>query len=113
MPWVPELFSVPVLERWPAERRRDRVLMVPYFDGLLAGESSRRRDPEARDRLTAHELQIAQLAAEGLTNREIGRRLYLSHRTIATHLYRVVAKLGITARSELAAALATAPPSGG
>jgi DNA-binding CsgD family transcriptional regulator len=72
-----------------------------------SGESSRRRDPEARDQLTAQELQIAQLAADGLTNREIGRRLYLSHRTIATHLYRVFPKLGITARTELAAALAS------
>ena len=71
-----------------------------------SGESSQRRDPEARDRLTPQELQIAQLAAEGLTNREIGQRLYLSHRTIATHLYRVFPKLGITARTELAAALA-------
>src|SRR5262245_11669205 len=51
-----------------------------------SGETSRRRDPVARDRLTAQELQIAQLAAAGLTNREIGARLYLSHRTIATHL---------------------------
>ena len=78
-----------------------------------SGESSRRRDPEARDQLTAQELQIAQLAAEGLTNREIGQRLYLSHRTIATHLYRVFPKLGITARTELIAALAaeTAPRS--
>ena len=72
-----------------------------------SGESSRRRDPEARDQLTAQELQIAQLAADGLTNREIGQRLYLSHRTIATHLYRVFPKLGITARTELARALAT------
>jgi pimeloyl-ACP methyl ester carboxylesterase len=48
----------------------------------------------------------AQLAAQGLTNREIGQRLYLSHRTIATHLYRAFPKLGITARNELAAALA-------
>ena len=70
-----------------------------------SGESSRRRDPEARDRLTAQELQIAQLAAAGLTNREIGARLYLSHRTIATHLYRVFPKLGVTARSQLSAAL--------
>ncbi len=70
-----------------------------------SGESSRRRDPEARDRLTAQELQIAQLAAVGLTNREIGARLYLSHRTIATHLYRVFPKLGVTARSQLNAAL--------
>jgi DNA-binding CsgD family transcriptional regulator len=70
-----------------------------------SGEASRRRDPEARDSLTAQELQIAQLAAAGLTNREIGARLYLSHRTIATHLYRVFPKLGVTARSQLSAAL--------
>jgi ATP/maltotriose-dependent transcriptional regulator MalT len=71
-----------------------------------AGERSRHRVPEARDQLTAQELQIAQLAAQGLTNREIGQRLFLSHRTISTHLYRVFPKLGITSRGELSAALA-------
>jgi DNA-binding CsgD family transcriptional regulator len=70
-----------------------------------SGERSRRRIPEARDQLTAQELQIAQLAAEGLSNREIGQRLYLSPRTISTHLYRVFPKLGITSRGELSAAL--------
>ncbi|HEX4720295.1 MAG TPA: AAA family ATPase [Thermoleophilaceae bacterium] len=72
-----------------------------------SGERSRRRVPEARDQLTAQELQIAQLAADGLSNREIGQRLYLSHRTVSTHLYRVFPKLGITARGELSAALAS------
>ena len=62
--------------------------------------------PEARDELTAQELQIAQLAADGLSNRDIGQHLYLSHRTISTHLYRVFPKLGITSRGELSAALA-------
>jgi ATP/maltotriose-dependent transcriptional regulator MalT len=71
-----------------------------------SGERSRRRVPEARDELTAQELQIAQLAAEGLSNREIGQRLFLSHRTISTHLYRVFPKLGITSRGELSSALA-------
>jgi ATP/maltotriose-dependent transcriptional regulator MalT len=71
-----------------------------------SGERSRRRVPEARDQLTAQELQIAQLAAEGLSNREIGQRLFLSHRTISTHLYRVFPKLGITSRGGLSAALA-------
>jgi ATP/maltotriose-dependent transcriptional regulator MalT len=70
-----------------------------------SGEASRRRDFDARDQLTPQELQIAQLAAQGLTNRAIGHELYLSHRTIGTHLYRVFPKLGITSRSELAAAL--------
>jgi DNA-binding CsgD family transcriptional regulator len=78
-----------------------------------SGERSRRRVPEARDQLTAQELQIAQLAADGLTNREIGHRLFLSHRTISTHLYRVFPKLGITSRAELAAALAPASGAGG
>jgi DNA-binding CsgD family transcriptional regulator len=73
-----------------------------------SGERSRRRIPEARDQLTAQELQIAQLAAEGLSNREIGQRLFLSHRTISTHLYRVFPKLGIASRAELSAALAPA-----
>jgi SnoaL-like domain len=38
MPWVPEAFSAPVLERWLEERREDRLAAVPYFEGLLAGE---------------------------------------------------------------------------
>ena len=59
-----------------------------------SGESSTRRGLAARDQLTAQELQIAQLAAQGLSNRDIAQRLYLSHRTISTHLYRVFPKLG-------------------
>jgi DNA-binding CsgD family transcriptional regulator len=70
-----------------------------------SGETSRRRTPHARDQLTPQELQIAQMAAEGLTNREIGERLYLSHRTVSSHLHRIFPKLGITARSSLRAAL--------
>ena len=66
-----------------------------------SGETSRRRVPEARDELTAQELQIAQLAAKGLTNREIGQMLYLSPRTISSHLYRIFPKLGIASRAEL------------
>ncbi|HEX6584375.1 MAG TPA: helix-turn-helix transcriptional regulator [Thermoleophilaceae bacterium] len=58
--------------------------------------------------MTAQELQIAQLAADGLSNREIGQRLFVSHRTVGTHLYRIFPKLGITRRNELEAALATA-----
>jgi DNA-binding CsgD family transcriptional regulator len=66
-----------------------------------AGEASRRRMPAARDELTPQELQIAQLAAAGLTNVEIGQRLYLSHRTVGSHLYRIFPKLDITSRAEL------------
>jgi len=52
--------------------------------------------------LSAQELQIARLAAEGLSNREIGERLYLSPRTVGSHLYRIFPKLDITSRAQLA-----------
>jgi DNA-binding CsgD family transcriptional regulator len=71
------------------------------------GETPRRRGPAAWDRLTPQELQIAQLAAQGATNAEIGQRLYVSHRTVSTHLHHIFPKLGITSRTQLAAALAT------
>ena len=47
------------------------------------------------------------MAAEGLTNREIGQRLYLSHRTVGSHLYRIYPKLDITSRFQLRDALAS------
>jgi DNA-binding NarL/FixJ family response regulator len=59
--------------------------------------------------LTPQELQIAQLAAEGLTNKEIGARLFLSHRTVSTHLYQLFPKLGITSRAALRDALRDSP----
>jgi DNA-binding CsgD family transcriptional regulator len=58
--------------------------------------------------LTAQELQIARLAAEGLSNREIGERLYLSHRTVGSHLYRIFPKLEVTTRAQLAGLLGAA-----
>jgi DNA-binding NarL/FixJ family response regulator len=54
------------------------------------------------------------MAADGLSNRDIGERLYLSHRTVGYHLYRIFPKLGITSRSQLNAALeGGAAPGGG
>jgi DNA-binding NarL/FixJ family response regulator len=70
-----------------------------------SGETARRRVPEAWAELTPQELQIAQLAAEGLSNKQIGERLYVSHRTVGTHLYHLYPKLGIASRNELRDAL--------
>jgi DNA-binding CsgD family transcriptional regulator len=70
-----------------------------------SGETPRRRGRESWAQLTPQELQVAQLAAEGLSNKEIAERLYLSSRTIGTHLYRLFPKLGITSRTELRDAL--------
>ena len=47
-----------------------------------SGEATRHRGIDVLDQLTPQELQIARLAADGLSNREIGTRLYLSHRTV-------------------------------
>jgi ATP/maltotriose-dependent transcriptional regulator MalT len=76
-----------------------------------SGETVRRRDPGAWAQLSPQELQIAQLAADGFSNREIGEQLYLSHRTVESHLYRLFPKLGITSRTQLRDALEAAPAS--
>ncbi|WP_431878710.1 AAA family ATPase [Amycolatopsis sacchari] len=56
--------------------------------------------------LTTQQLQIAQLAAAGLTNKQIAERLFLSARTVSGHLYRAFPKLGVTTRAGLRDALA-------
>jgi DNA-binding CsgD family transcriptional regulator len=60
--------------------------------------------------LTAQERQIATLAATGLTNKQIGQQLFLSHRTVGAHLHRLFPKLGITSRAALRDALDTITP---
>jgi len=72
---------------------------------LATGERVRRRIAETRDELTPQERQIAQLACDGLSNPEIGARLFLSKRTIEWHLRHVFAKLGIRSRRQLGGAL--------
>jgi DNA-binding CsgD family transcriptional regulator len=73
------------------------------------GETVRDRTPESRDELTAQEAQIALLARDGLSNPEIGARLYLSRRTVQYHLSKVFAKLEISSRGELGRVLPASP----
>ena len=68
---------------------------------LATGERVRKRTVETREELTAHEAQIARLARDGLSNPEIGTRLFISPRTVEYHLHKVFTKLGISSRSEL------------
>ena len=101
--------------RRSAEARRPLRASLELFDALggrlwsqrarqelrATGETVGARTPDLHQRLTAQELQIARLAARGLSNREIGERLFLSHRTVGSHLYRIFPKLGITGRAQL------------
>ncbi len=65
------------------------------------GETVRARKAETRDQLTAQEMHIARLAADGQTNSEIGAQLFLSPRTVEWHLRNVFLKLGLTSRKQL------------
>jgi ATP/maltotriose-dependent transcriptional regulator MalT len=69
------------------------------------GERVPRRTDPGRHDLTPHELQIAELARSGLSNPEIGARLFLSPRTVEWHLHHVFTKLGIGSRRDLVTAL--------
>jgi DNA-binding CsgD family transcriptional regulator len=77
---------------------------------LATGETVRRRSIETNDELTPQERQIAHFARDGLSNPEIGARLFLSPRTVEWHLRKVFGKLGIHSRHELESALPSAVP---
>jgi DNA-binding CsgD family transcriptional regulator len=68
---------------------------------LATGPTVRRRTDDTRLDLTAQEAQIAQLAAGGCTNPEIGERLFISPRTVEWHLRKVFTKVGVSSRREL------------
>ncbi|WP_221329403.1 LuxR family transcriptional regulator [Actinoplanes sp. L3-i22] len=88
-----ELFTAIGAAAWAGQTRRELV---------AAGVTVADPEPPAGAGLTAQETQIARLAAGGITNREIGRRLFLSHRTVGTHLHRIYFKLGVPNRTALA-----------
>jgi ATP/maltotriose-dependent transcriptional regulator MalT len=77
---------------------------------LATGETVRKRTVETRDELTAQEEQIALLARDGLSNQEIGTRLFISPRTVKYHLRQVFIKLDIHSRNQLGLVLAGALP---
>jgi DNA-binding CsgD family transcriptional regulator len=106
-------------QRRITESRRPLRAACAAFDALGAGPWAERARQELRAAgkadlgarpgeggvLSPQERQIAEMAASGMSNREIGQHLYLSHRTVATHLYRIFPKLGITSRFQMPQAL--------
>lgn len=74
---------------------------LAHAEMRASGISTAPTEPDAFAELTPQQQQIVRLAAQGLTNREIAERLFVSPRTVATHLYRSFPKLGITARAQL------------
>jgi DNA-binding CsgD family transcriptional regulator len=106
--------------RATTESRAQLTAALGIFEGLGAEPWAARAASELRatgralrrddDSLTPQELEIAELAAVGLSNKQIGQRLFLSHRTVGAHLYQIFPKLGVTSRAALRDALASLPP---
>lgn len=95
------------------EHLRNALQIFEYYDAKhwtenaraelrAAGETAPPSAPKGAEELTTQQRQIARLAAEGATNREIATRLFLSHRTVDHHLRNVFVRLGIRSRVELA-----------
>jgi DNA-binding CsgD family transcriptional regulator len=95
-----EMFSNFGMEAFAERTRRELI---------ATGENPRKRSADTRSDLTAQEAQIAQLAREGFSNPEIGAQLFLSPRTVEWHMRKVFAKLEITSRRQLDAALGGGP----
>jgi DNA-binding NarL/FixJ family response regulator len=101
--------------RSPTQARQHLLTAITLFDRLDAspwaehartqrralGGAPEHRPAGLTERLTPQELQVARLAAQGLSNREIGTTLFLSPRTVGYHLYKIFPKLGVARRTQL------------
>ena len=95
-----ELFVTMGAEAFAARAARELV---------ATGETARKRTVETTGELTPQEAHIARLAGDGLSNSEIGARLFISPRTVEYHLHKVFGKLRISSRGQLDGALASRP----
>jgi DNA-binding NarL/FixJ family response regulator len=85
-----------LLERWPGWRRDEAAALLRRLgEGPAAADGP--------DVLTPREREVAALLAEGLSNSEIARRLYISTKTASVHVSNILAKLGMASRAEVAA----------
>ena len=91
-----DMFTSMSAEGWAGRAERELA---------ATGEQTRKRGVETREDLTTQEAQVARLARDGLSNAEIGARLFISPRTVEYHLHKVFNKLGINSRNQLGRAL--------
>jgi DNA-binding CsgD family transcriptional regulator len=91
-----EMFAAIGMEAFGERARRELA---------ATGETVRKRTVETSGDLTPHEMQIARLVCDGLSNAEIGARLFISPRTVEWHLHKVFEKLGVSSRTQLARVL--------
>jgi DNA-binding CsgD family transcriptional regulator len=97
--------ALAIYERLDARRDVARVLATLRGLGIRKGRRGPRQRPKVGwNSLTETEHQVVQLATDGLTNARIGERLFVSRRTVETHLSHVFVKLGVASRKELALA---------
>jgi DNA-binding CsgD family transcriptional regulator len=96
LPTAFEMFNAMGIEAFAGRAEREL---------LAIGDRVRKRSVETRDELTAQEAQVARLARDGLSNAEIGARLFISQHTVAYHLRKVFSKLGVTSRNQLGGVL--------
>jgi DNA-binding CsgD family transcriptional regulator len=103
--------AVGVYERVGASLNLSRAVAALRGTGMPRGRRRVRQRPlRGWESLTPTELEVVRLVTQGLTNVEIGRRLFISRRTVETHLSHVFGKLGVSSRGELAAQASRARP---
>ncbi|MET8401620.1 LuxR C-terminal-related transcriptional regulator [Streptomyces sp900116325] len=91
-----------------AKRDADRVARILREQGAEVVRTWRRGPQGYGDRLSPRELEAVELAARGMTNRQIAEALYISHRTVGQHLSKAMRKLGVSSRTALVVAVSTA-----
>jgi DNA-binding NarL/FixJ family response regulator len=97
--------AVVLLARWPGWRQREATALLRRLGGSTADVDGARAVPQSGgpEVLTPREREVAALLAEGLSNGEVARRLYISTKTAAVHVSNILAKLGMASRAEVAA----------
>jgi DNA-binding CsgD family transcriptional regulator len=112
--WAPDATRLTRLEAAIRGALGDDAYSVAYGEGralalsdavgwIRRGRGERKRPASGWDSLTPTELRVVALVAEGLTNPEIGERMFISRATVKVHLSHIFAKLDVATRSELAA----------